>query len=53
MQGQTPLFPRIFGHEAGGYGQIAISFNCVLVPFMYNWVHLSYYVVVFLVILVF
>lgn len=20
LQGQTPLFPRIFGHEAGGYG---------------------------------
>jgi hypothetical protein len=19
FQGQTPLFPRIFGHEAGGY----------------------------------
>ena len=22
LQGQTPLFPRIFGHEAGGYDDI-------------------------------
>jgi hypothetical protein len=26
LQGQTPLFPRIFGHEAGGYASHIVVF---------------------------
>lgn len=28
FQGQTPLFPRIFGHEAAGYALNPLTFTC-------------------------
>ena len=28
-KGQTPVFPRIFGHEAGGYASSLFQFCCL------------------------
>ena len=27
VQGQTPVFPRILGHEAGGYASLSLSLS--------------------------
>jgi hypothetical protein len=40
LQGQTPLFPRIFGHEAGAYESEPLVIAC------WTWIMLLFILVV-------